>query len=275
MGDSHTAAKALLLASVRDPAVAAAAGIGASQWSGRVLAGDKSGYVAELHRGRLPAVEVYQISDQWTMLSADDGGQGVIEAQWGLRIHSGKFDQDEAEDQCRYILYVALSKIRANAYFTIGDDVSRTFGSTPLGHALEAVLTVQTAMGRDTYEVTNPGSQPELPDGGTVGGIDIDVAWDAASPVTVLNLPSGQALDKVQAKVKTAFDGAGAQVTIGIDGDQERYLAGNESDLSLADTVWERDASDAGPRTVKVWITPGSGATQGVVNIQISVTEAA
>lgn len=272
MADAHTAAKSLLLAACRDTSVAAVAGVGATDWSTRVQSGDKDGYIDGLHRGRMPAMEIFQKSDTWSLLSADNGGQGTMSARWMLRVHSGIPSQDLAEDQCRAIIYAALIKVRENRYFTIGDDIVSNFVESPMGYSMEVELEVVTAMGRDTYETTPDSTSGDIPTGGIVGGISYDINWDSSSPVSVLALPADQAINGIQAKVLTAFDGVGAAITVGVDGDEERYLAAVDSDLFLADTVFDKDADDTGPRTVKVWVTPGTGASQGVVRIQITTT---
>lgn len=271
MADAHTAAKTLLLAAIRDATVASAAGV-VSGWTNRVLAGNKDGFIHSLHRGLLPAVEVFQVGDTWTNASAGDGGQGVTRAQWTLRIHSGLPDQNLAEEQCRAIAYAALIKIRSEPYFTIGEDALQTFQETPLGYSMELEIDVTTAMGRDTYETTPSGSTGTVPDGGVVGGSNVTIDWNTPSPVSVLALAAGQALAGIQLSVITAFDGVMPSVTVGIDGDQGRYLAADESDLTAADTVWDKDLNDAGPKTVKVWLTPGVGCSQGQIKVQLITT---
>ena len=273
MADSHTAAKTLLLAMCRDYTVAAAASVATLEWSSRVLAGNKDGYIAGLHRGRLPAIEVFQVGDTWTQLSAENGGQGLVQARWTLRVHSGLYDQDLAEDQCRQIVYAALAKIRATDHFRIGEDAVETFDETPLGYSLEVQLTVQMAADRGTFHYT-PDTTP-IPDGGVVGGITKTINFDDVSPVSILALPAGQALSGVQVSVVTAFDGATPTLTVGVDGDQERYLAADQNDLTLVDTVWDIDANDSGPKTVKVWLDPGVGATFGQVKVQLTTTASA
>lgn len=270
MADSHTAAKTLLLAKCRDYTVAAAAGVASGEWSTRVQAGNKDGYIAGLHRGRLPAVEVFQEGDTWTQASADSSGQGLVNARWTLRVHSGLVDQDLAEDQCRAIAYSCLIKIRDTEHFRIGEDALETFQESPLGYWMEVSITVQMVMTRADYSFT-PDTTP-IPDGGTVGGITKTINFGDASPISILALPTGQALSGVQVSVITAFDGVSPTLTVGIDGDQERYLAADQNDLTDADTVWDRDANDSGPKTIKVWLDPGVGAAFGQVKVQLMTT---
>ena len=272
MADAHTAAKTLLLAAARDSTVAAAAGIATLTWQDRVQPGNKDGFIAGLHRGRLPAVEIYQVSDAWTQLSADSSGQGVMLARWVLRVHSGLPDQDLAEDQCRAVLYAALVAARAQQYFRIGEDSLQDFNESPLGYSLTCDFSVQTTMSRETYETTPTGSTGGISDGGVVGGISKTINWNDTSPVSILALPAGQALALAQLKVTSDFDGTSPSITVGVDGDQERYLAAADSDLAQVDSVWERDVDDPGAKTVKVWIVPGAGATKGQVKVQLITT---
>jgi hypothetical protein len=271
MADSHTAAKALLMAAGRDATVASAAGIATSPWSSRVLAGNKEGYVAGLHRGRLPAIELFQTSDTWTQASAGDGGHGTVSASWTVRVHSAIFNQDLAEEQCRSILYAMLVKARENAYFSIGEDAVQTFQESPLGYHIECQMTVITTMTRETYETTPASSGGTIPDGGVVGGISRTINWNETSPISILALPAGQAIALVQLKVVTAFDGVTPTVSVGVDGDNGRFLATDESDLTDNNTVWERDADDAGPGTIKVYLNL-TGATVGQIKVQILTT---
>ena len=272
MADSHTAAKALLLAMCRDASVSLVAGVAGGEWATRVQAGNKDGYIAGLHRGRLPAIEVFQEGDTWTQQSAGSGGLGVVLARWTMRVHSGMYDQDSAEEQCRAIAYSALIKIRETEHFRIGEDVLETFQESPLGYWMEISISVQMSMSRSTYETTPSAAEPPPSDGGIVGGITRTIDFNASSPVSVLALPAGQAVSGVQLSVITAFNGVLPTVTVGIDGDQGRYLAGDESDLTIADTVWDKDSNDVGPKTIKVWVVAGVGATLGQIKVQITTT---
>ncbi len=265
----HTAARSLLLAAWRDPAVASEAGIALVQWATRVLTGDRDGYVGGLHRGRLPAVELIQKNDKWDFPSYT---QGTVTSNWIIRVHSGLPIQENAEDQCRAIIYAGLIKARAVDYFNIGEETVVTLQESPLGYSMEIEFSVECAASLETYETTaNDSDQGEVPDGGDVGGIRTTINYNTTSPYSLLALPAGQSLDSVEVRVVTPFDGVAPAVTIGIDGSQDKYMLSTDSDLTEADSLWERDSDDPGPQTVKIWIS-GTGATQGQIVVQLTTT---
>lgn len=269
---AHAAQKSLLITAFQHSDVAAEAGVAALTWVDRILVGDRAGYIHSLHRGRLPAVELMQENDDWPQ--ATFAGDGMVTSRWRVRVHVGGFSAEAAETTARRILYAGLVRLRSNNYFKIGSDAVSTFNPSALGHTLEAVLTVTNAMSRETYEMApSPASVPDTAED-DVGGIAVTVNYNSTSPVAVLSLPAGQSLNGIQMHVQTPFDGVGAQITVGIGGDQSRYMAAADSDLTIDDSVWEKDIEDEGPQTVNVYVTPGSGATQGSVRIQISVTNA-
>ncbi len=266
----YTTARDLLLASWKGSPVAAAAGIDSVVWEGRILLGDRQGYIAELHRGRLPAVELFmaQNSDQWTEHAYNLGN---VRAVWRARIHVADLTQDAAEEHSRQIMYAGLIALRANNYFHVGEDRVIGFNGSTLGHTLEVEFDVDLVQSRETYGTTPASSIGPVPDGGVVGGIRIAINFDDTSPVSVLALPADQAVDSVQIHVVTAFDGTAPVCTIGIDGDQGRYMGEDDSDLTDADTKWEKDSDSPGPQTIKVWLDP-DGSAQGQIIVQIVTT---
>lgn len=267
----HSVARDLLVAAFGDAAVANAAGVAALTWVGRILKGDRDGYIAELHRGRLPAVEIIQEPGEAWKQSALD--QGTVTASWRVRVHVGNLSQEDAEEASRDILYAGLIKVRATNYFKIGDETVNTFNASPLGFYLETVLDVVTAMDRTDYE-TDPADVTVPPtSGGDVGGISLTINYNTVSPVSILTLDADQAIDTVSVEVITPFDGTAPTVTIGVTGDQERYLAAADSNIKQANSTWEKDANDTGPKTVKVWVAP-DGSSAGSIKVQISVTNA-
>ncbi len=274
MASIHSNAKSILVGAFQDATVAAAAGLSTPAWASRVLSGDRDGYIAELHRGRLPAVEIYQEpGERWTALG--DVTKGIVAVTWRIRVHVGGVDQTVAEHQARMILYTALTALRAEDYFTIGDDVVQTFTATTLGHQLEATINTTLTMDRTTYELT-PESANEPPTSeGDMGGISYVINYNDTSPIFVLDLPVEHALDTISIKTVVAFDGASPTVSVGVAGDTDRYILTTDVDLTEADVVVERDANEGGPREVYVYLDPGSGASQGQIEIQISVTNAA
>lgn len=164
---AHDLQRERILAAVRLTAVADAAGVAPVAWasttSPRVLVGDAAGYLAGLHRGRLPAVEVFQASDEWSHLSV---GGGTIDTVWVLRAHAPDLTKAAAESRARGILLVALASLRADEYLREGGEEFGALVSGPLGHSLEVRITLVHSYCRSTYEtdaVITPAPPPPAP----------------------------------------------------------------------------------------------------------------
>ncbi len=271
MASVHTVARDLLVGAYQNAAVAAAAGIASLTWTGRVLQGDRDGYIGELHRGRLPAVEIIQQPGEAWQEEAYQVGK--VRHSWMIRVHVAGFSQVTAEAQARAILYAGLIQVRALNYWKVGGDTVGEFSASALGHQLECVITCESVMERADYETTPESVVVPPTSEGDVGGISTTINYNSASPVAILTIPADQALDTVSVEVITPFDGTLPTLSIGIDGEQGRYMATSENDITEAGSTWEKDANDAGVRTVKVWLG-GTGATQGQVKVQLSVTNA-
>jgi hypothetical protein len=151
---AHDVQRVAILAAVRGASVAAAAGVDPAVWasaaSPRVLSGDAAGYLAGLHRGRLPAVEVFQASDRWDR-QATNGG--TILTVWVLRAHAPELDKAAAESRCRLVLATALAALRAVEYLAEGSEEFDTMQHGPLGHSLAVRLNLAHTYCRATYEV--------------------------------------------------------------------------------------------------------------------------
>lgn len=155
----HTVQLAALLAACRVSAVAVVAGVGAAAWasstSPRVMQGDKAGYVRGLHRGRLPALEVFSAVQDWEHQAANGG---TVRATWTLRAHHNGPTWDLAEAGCRAILAAALASCRATTspvadYLAEGSEAFRTLVASPLGFALECDILLYHTYDRATYGV--------------------------------------------------------------------------------------------------------------------------
>jgi hypothetical protein len=149
----HDVQRERLLGALRVQAVADAAGVTLATWgsltSPRVLPGDAAGYVAGLHRGRLPAVEVYQAGDRWDR-QANNGG--TINTTWALRVHVPELTKSAAESRARAVLLVALAMLRSDQYMFEGEEEFGAFAPGPLGHSLEVRITLAHTYDRATYE---------------------------------------------------------------------------------------------------------------------------
>lgn len=91
----------------------------------------------------------------------------------------------------------------------------------------------------------------------------IAFAWGDASPKPLLTVPAGSRVLSVRLIVDTAFDGAGAALTVG-DGDPDRLLAAGENDPGTPGSYAAHPAVLYGADTaLTLTITPGAGASQG------------
>jgi len=153
---AHSITRDTVLATLRGAMLADAAGVTPAVWastaSPRVLAGTREGYLAGLHRGRLPAVEVWQEDESWTR-EAVDGGTHL--ATWAMRIHVPGPGLDTADALARQILAAAFALIRGDAYQeTGGGEAAEALSASPYGFALVARFRLALSYGRDTFEFT-------------------------------------------------------------------------------------------------------------------------
>lgn len=169
--------EAALLAALRDASVAGAAGVAEAQWasvsSSRVMVGDRAGYVAGLHRGRLPAIEAFVEDEKWDHVTRTGG---TMATTWVLRIHAPGPFQAAASRRLKLILAVARAVVRLNPYFDSGEgeEVGAVL-PTPMGFALECRVRMLHSYDRLTYETDatiTPG-----------GGESMDLTYPAATTI--------------------------------------------------------------------------------------------
>lgn len=154
LSSAHDVQRTHLLAAIRGATVAAAAGVDPTAWastaSPRVLPGDAAGFVAGLHRGRLPAVELFQADDTWDRQTIRGG---TINSTWVMRAHAPDITKAAAESRARKILLVSLAVLRADAYLDEGEEAFGSLVAGPFGHYLEVRITLAHVYARATYEV--------------------------------------------------------------------------------------------------------------------------
>ncbi len=150
---AHTVQRDHLLAAVRDASVAIAAGVDAEAWASttapRVFARDHGGFCQGLHRGRLPAIELFETSDAWGRSTV---AGGTITTSWTMRCHVPEISADAADSRGRAIALGALIMIRADPYMKDGNDQFGKLISGPLGFAFEITVGLIHVFDRATYE---------------------------------------------------------------------------------------------------------------------------
>jgi hypothetical protein len=91
----------------------------------------------------------------------------------------------------------------------------------------------------------------------------------STSPVTVFELPSGQALTNITVEILEAWDGVGASIEVGVPGDTDRYIEASDLTLGVL-ALFATHAYDVGVLTIIATINPGAGSTTGQARIQIT-----
>lgn len=155
MGNVRDYQRDSLLTLLRGATVAAGAGVNSTVWANsttgqRVMVGDPgTGYVRGLHRGRLPAIVIFDAGYQTTH---ETTGGGTLAVSWKVQIHSAAPTQDAALSALHDILAPALAAIRGAAYWALGAEEIAPLQIGVLGHYLEITVTSAHSYGRDTYE---------------------------------------------------------------------------------------------------------------------------
>lgn len=266
----HDVARDALLLAFRGANVATAAGVDPVVWasttSPRVYPGDR-GWIGGRHRGRLPLIEIFQVSDLHSELTIIGG---ILLHRWRIRTYCGKVDVAEAESQLRAIMLTGLASLRQGPYWYVaGQDAeeSAQMVAHPLGHVLEYTITTQNTECRQTFGVDLTPTPP--PDECAMG---MYRAFDSTSenPLAILLITADQALDNVELAINAAFN-SGTTISVGDETDHDRFIAAGVIDPTIADTTYELDFQLRGSFTVTVYIV---GATQGDGSIQVLNTVA-
>jgi hypothetical protein len=206
----HSTGLAEMVALARTPAVAQAAGVDASLWgsvaSPRVLSGDRRGLIGTLHRGRLPAMELW---DGGEITENTNPDESWITVTWGIRARVGGVSKDLAENLARAMLAAVFSVIRGNLRQRWGGESCNAIKSDTLSHYVEGSFTVINRIARGTF-----GLQPGrllLENGGCLllenGG---HILLESINPVSVEVLPVLRVTRRGYTRVTQ--DGAARQV---------------------------------------------------------------
>ena len=141
-----------LVQALSNSVVATAAGISLGEWATRVMRGDNDGtLIASLHRGRLPAVEVFQSSTDFDKRGYWGGVEG---SAWQWRVHVGDRDQDSALVLANGIIRAGLAAGRSIPQLRHGSARIGALRKSPFGYYIDAIVEVRTMVDETTYEAT-------------------------------------------------------------------------------------------------------------------------
>ena len=107
-----------------------------------------------------------------------------------------------------------------------------------------------------------PAGPQGLPGSGST--VQLNFAYGDATPVTLLTLSPGQTLFLTECIITEAFDGVGSTLSVGTDADHDQFLSALAIDSATSASYQSHQVLQAGLSTlIKLFITPGSGASRG------------
>lgn len=123
-----------------------------------------------------------------------------------------------------------------------------------------------------TIEIIKRGAKGDKGDKGDAGyqPLQISAVFNALSPVVIDTVQTGTILTTATINILEAFDGVGANVSVGTDTDHEKYIALSEIDITQAVTnhvAINHQLTEN--ETIKLFLNAGTLATGGKVYIRI------
>lgn len=154
---AYTEILAAVLRALRATEMATCLGVDPTVWastaSPRVMVGDRNGYIGGLHRGRLPAIELWKEASEWERTSVNGG---TMVSHWRMRFHHNGPTQELAEAALRVAVGVAFTMIRSNQISGLDVGATETIGEvvpSPYGFQVEAVIDFDHSYGVDDFTV--------------------------------------------------------------------------------------------------------------------------
>ena len=96
------------------------------------------------------------------------------------------------------------------------------------------------------------------------GAIEVPFAWGDASPRSVAVATGGKLVYGIGLHISTAFNGVGAQISVGDAGDANRLMAAEQNDPTTAGSYTSNPTHRYGVDTdVLLTINPGAGGSAG------------
>jgi hypothetical protein len=155
-----------------------------------------------------------------------------------------------------------------------GDDADPVTGEFPVTY-WKLIQEVPENI-RQLAALTGSGYAYRRPDGTwelrRIGRAVVPFSFGDASPMSIYIPREPGVLTLVRLDIKTAFDGAGASLTVGTADDAEAFVSASEVDPAVV-AGWEvvPDADVAAAEPILLHINPGTGPTTGAGRVLIDV----
>jgi hypothetical protein len=103
------------------------------------------------------------------------------------------------------------------------------------------------------------------------------VAFNSGSTIAIFTPPANATIRTVTVEIETAFDGVGAQLSVGVAAQPARYMGATQNELSLAaifevTPLYEEDGT---PEQVEIAFVAGTGASAGSARITVEYSNPA
>ena len=193
---------------------------------------------------------------------------------WGKPGHSVNVEADATKGAVLGVnLYWPDGRLVTPADFA-GDPADPDTGQFPITY-WKLIQEVPENI-RQLAALTGSGYAYRRPDGTwelrRIGRAVVPFTFDDASPMSVYIPREPGVLTLVRLDIQTAFDGAGASLSVGTAGDAEAFVAADEVDAAVV-AGWQviPDADVAAGDPILLYINPGTGPTSGAGRVLIDV----
>jgi len=163
-----------------------------------------------------------------------------------------------------------MSKVGSRRTGSIPIDLSETTGVVHLnGASSPSVFSIATQEEAEvgasaTALMTAQRTRQAIAETPVGGSVSAPFAWGDATPLLVGVATSGRTVESVTLTIKTPFDGVGASLAVGKNGDLSQLMTTSQIDPTTPGTYKSHPVVSYSEDTnIYIAITPGSGATAG------------
>ena len=268
---------AAIAAACRATGVADVAGVDQTTWA---ASWEDGGHVrawrpGRVARGRCPYLE-YRVRE----VTFDDrtalGGTATVRVEVAAVVREG--NHGNADDLTAALILTAMDAFRMipGAICGSGDSIGEAVAVAGFSDVWRREGEITLALSYGEGQRGGPTGTVTFPPigGGTTGGapgVVTAVAWnEAGSPRTLLTIPSGFVIDHVVVVITETWDGVGASVSLGYDGDPSALLVVNApGDLIAGESTRLATPISGASQVIAAW-SPGAGATGGRATLQVA-----